>query len=265
VEIAAAPIQRGRLFVTPDLVYGHLRDFRDLPDGATPQAGSLCLVASKTLLVTGRRIPLLSVEEVRLRVEAQTVLPASPFGLITEFFRALNDIGEGRLQTATERLAAIEATVLERHAARRREEILEMRRDSFRIARDMAYKRTAMLDLARERPMLFSVEEFDRFNHQIHRYAALVEDAQEYAERCQFSLEELRAQVDEETNRNLYILTMFSVVFLPATLIASIWGMNVGGLPFSDSPSGFWAVVALIVAVFALFAIFLFRSRPRSL
>jgi len=100
--------------------------------------------------------------------------------------------------------------VLKRDGAGYREDILEMRRDSIRVARDMAYKRTAMLELARERPVLFPVEEFDRFNRQIHRYAALVEDAQEYAEHCQFLLEELRAQVEEETNRNLYILTMFS-------------------------------------------------------
>jgi hypothetical protein len=92
-----------------------------------------------------------------------------------------------------------------------------------------------MLELARERPVLFPTEEFDRFNRQIHRYAALVEDAQEYAEHCQYLVEELRAQVEEETNRNLYTLTMFSVIFLPATLIASIWGMNVGGIPFSGS------------------------------
>ena len=60
--MAAAQIQRGRLFSTPDLLYGHLRDFRDEPDAATLQAGSLCVVASKTIFVTGRRIPLLSVE-----------------------------------------------------------------------------------------------------------------------------------------------------------------------------------------------------------
>jgi hypothetical protein len=68
--MAAAPIQRGRLFNTPDLLYGHLRDFRDEPDAATLQAGSLCVVASRTLVATGRRIPLLSVEEVRRRVPA---------------------------------------------------------------------------------------------------------------------------------------------------------------------------------------------------
>jgi zinc transporter len=76
-------------------------------------------------------------------------------------------------------------------------------------------------------------------------------------------LEELRAQVEEETNRNLYILTMFSVIFLPPTLIAGIWGINVGAIPFSGSPNGFWVVGGLIIAVFALVAIVLYRFRFR--
>ena len=175
VETVAAPIQWGRLFITPDLVYGHLRDFRDELDAATLEAGSLSVGATRKLLVTGRRIPLLSVKELRRRVEAHTVLPASPCGLITEFFRTLNDIGEGLLQQASERLGAMESKVLKRDGAGHRKDILEMRRNSIRIARDMAYKRTAMLELARERPVLFPIEEFDRFNRQIHRYAALVE------------------------------------------------------------------------------------------
>jgi Mg2+ and Co2+ transporter CorA len=55
---------------------------------------------------------------------------------------------------------------------------------------------------------------------------------------------------------------MFSVIFLPATLIASIWGMNVGGIPFSSgSPNGFWVVAGLIAVVFASVAIVLFRFR----
>ena len=79
----------------------------------------------------------------------------------------------------------------------------------------MVYKRIAMLELAHDRPAPFPTDEFDSFNRQIHRYAA---------------------QVEEQTNRNLYILTMFSAIFLPATLIAGIWGMNVGGIPFKRQP-----------------------------
>ena len=190
-------------------------------------------------------------------------MPASPFGVITEFFKALNDIGEGQLQEASERLIAVGSKVLKRNGTGHREDLVEMRRESILVARDMAYKRTAMLELTRERPALIPADEFDRFNRQIHRYAALVEDAQDYAEHCQFLLEELRAQVEEETNRNLYVLTMFSLIFLPATLVAGIWGMNVGGIPFSGSPNGFWVVGELIAAVFALVAIVLFRFRFR--
>ncbi len=261
VELVAAPIQRGRLFITPDLVYGHLRDFRNEPNAVVLEAGSLSVVASRTLVVTGRHIPLLSVEEERRRVEARTVLPASPFGLITEFFKALNDIGEGQLQEASERLSAMESKVLKRNGAEHREDLLEMRGGSIRVARDMAYKRTALLELAREHPVLFPTDEFDRLKRQIHRYAALVEDAQEFAEHCEFLLEELRAQVEEETNRNLYILTMFSAIFLPATLVTGIWSMSVGGIPFSGSPNGFWVVDGLIAAVSALVVIVLFWLR----
>ena len=179
-----------------------------------------------------------SIEEVRRRVDAGTALPASPFGLITGFSKALNDIGEGLLQVASERVSAIELGVLKREGARHRDDILEIRRDSIQVARDMAYKRIAMLELAHDRPAPFPTDEFDSFNRQIHRYAA---------------------QVEEQTNRNLYILTMFSAIFLPATLIAGIWGMNVGGIPFSGSPNGFWVVGGLMAAFFAMFAIVILR------
>jgi magnesium transporter len=53
-------------------------------------------------------------------------------------------------------------------------------------------------------------------------------------------------------NDVLRILTVFSIIFLPATLIASIWGMNVG-LPGGGDPpvageAAFWAIIAAMVA-----------------
>src|SRR3954468_15638334 len=66
----------------------------------------------------------------------------------------------------------------------------------------------------------------------------------------------------EETNESviahrfndiLRILTVFSIVFLPATLIASIWGMNVGlpggGDPATSSLAVFWLVILTIILV----------------
>jgi hypothetical protein len=104
----------GRLFIKPDKIYGHLRDFRNETAAAPQQAGSLCVVAFHRFVIAGRRLPPLSIEEVRRRVDPGTALPASPFGLIIEFFK---DIGEGLLQAASERLSAIEAIVLKRDGA----------------------------------------------------------------------------------------------------------------------------------------------------
>jgi magnesium transporter len=53
-------------------------------------------------------------------------------------------------------------------------------------------------------------------------------------------------------NDVLRILTVFSIVFLPATLIASIWGMNIGlpggGEPPTSSTTVFWIIMAAMVA-----------------
>jgi magnesium transporter len=53
-------------------------------------------------------------------------------------------------------------------------------------------------------------------------------------------------------NDVLRILTVFSIVFLPATLIASIWGMNIGlpggGDPATSGHMVFWIIIAAMIA-----------------
>jgi len=61
--------------------------------------------------------------------------------------------------------------------------------------------------------------------------------------------------IAHQFNDVLRILTVFSIVFLPATLIASIWGMNVGlpggGDPPTSSTIVFWVILAAMVAFVA--------------
>ena len=51
-------------------------------------------------------------------------------------------------------------------------------------------------------------------------------------------------------NDVLRVLTAFSVVILPLTLIASTWGMNVG-VPGEGSTTAFWIIIAAMVALLA--------------
>ena len=74
---------------------------------------------------------------------------------------------------------------------------------------------------------------------------------------------EVAARLGEETNRNLYILSVVTVIFLPMTLITGIFGMNVDGLPGLQDPSAFWWVMLSMVGVPALFLLAIrWRRRP---
>jgi len=46
----------------------------------------------------------------------------------------------------------------------------------------------------------------------------------------------------------LRVLTAFSVILLPLTLIGTIWGMNVG-VPGEGSVEAFWVIIAVMVVV----------------
>lgn len=252
LEAVAEPTQRGRLFGTDTVIYGHLRDFRECPDGSELRGGALCVLMIDGLAVTGRRLPLRAVGRLRQRVADGTETLSSPFDLLTAFFSTLNDLAEKVLEVQSERLDDIRADLLRHEGNRHRETLLEMRRQAMLVERDMSYKHAALRDLMLERPKMASPDEFRPFRREVERYASVVEDAQDLAEHCQFLLDELRAQVAEASNRNLYVLSVVSTVVLPATLITGLWGINVEGLPFTHTHYGFWEVTLLIAGAIGI-------------
>jgi magnesium transporter len=70
--------------------------------------------------------------------------------------------------------------------------------------------------------------------------------------------------LSHRVNEVLRVLTAFSVIILPLTLVASIFGMNVGlpggGDPGSGVHVGFWVIVGVMVAVLGGMAAY-FRKR----
>ena len=76
-----------------------------------------------------------------------------------------------------------------------------------------------------------------------------------------------RAKVDEKMNKNIYYLTLLSGVFLPLTLVSGFFGMNTGGLPFTEDADGTLKVVIisliLEVVVFLPFIFLNFKQKIR--
>jgi magnesium transporter len=98
------------------------------------------------------------------------------------------------------------------------------------------------------------VDSHERIWDMLENYKEVVEALEETNE----------SVISHRFNDILRVLTVFSIVFLPATLIASIWGMNVGipggGDPTTSSHTVFWIILAAMVVMLAGMLAF-FRRR----
>ena len=66
--------------------------------------------------------------------------------------------------------------------------------------------------------------------------------------------------LSSKINEIMKVLTVFSVIFLPLTLIASIWGMNINGMPLTRASLDFWIILIIMLALSALMLSF-FRKK----
>ncbi len=62
-------------------------------------------------------------------------------------------------------------------------------------------------------------------------------------------------------NDVMKILTIFSVLFLPPTLVGTIFGMNAKMMPFVDHPLGFYAMLGISGISTLIFLVFIWKKR----
>ena len=55
--------------------------------------------------------------------------------------------------------------------------------------------------------------------------------------------------ISNNLNIVMKILTLITIIMTIPTIVASLWGMNVPGLPFHNNPFGFWIVLGIAVAL----------------
>lgn len=152
---------------------------------------------------------------------------------------AVVDELEGELDEAEERLeeAALQGV---------RSQIGEIRRSAIKLKRYLAPQRDTMIRAGAEWPAWINKRDRLRLRARGERIARVVEDIDELITRAGFAHDELHARFTERMNRSNVGLTIVATIFLPMGLVASMWGMNTGNLPFTEGGGGFWIVSAII-------------------
>lgn len=94
----------------------------------------------------------------------------------------------------------------------------------------------------------------------LQRTDTLHHDVQLVQDRARLLQDEIAARSANRTNRQLYVLSILTALFLPATFITGLFGINVKGLPWVEADAG--AIYVALACVFAaLLTLILLRRR----
>jgi zinc transporter len=238
--------EEGLFVVVNDLTFEH--------DSDPSEVATLCAYATRRFLITARKHPLKTADQLRsavragLRAETGIDLLAKLFGLRME---ALHEL----VEEIHEHVDDIEDQVLRGRVTEQRELLGRLRRDCARLRRSFAPERTALQKMV-GRPQTTLGDQVSGWLRSVaDELAFLSDEVIALQERAKLLQEELAARVAEDTGRKLNALTALTAVFLPMTLITGIFGMNVVGLPGtadSAAPDAFWWTMLLIVAAGAI-------------
>lgn len=104
----------------------------------------------------------------------------------------------------------------------------------------------------------FYGQEYRHYFVILHRAHRRIENTLKNAKETIEALEETNhILITVKTNEVIRVLTVFSAIFMPLTLVASVWGMNTNTLPFHNTKLDFVLIMVIMAAaLFAMLAYF---------
>ena len=139
--------------------------------------------------------------------------------------------------------------------------IFDLKRTLLALRRHQAPMREAMTTLAnRPSPYLTPATQVymrDVYDHVVRQ----VESIETYRDLLTGALEIHFSVVSNRLNEVMKALSIIATVILPATWVASIYGMNFDWMPWLHSPFGFWIAMGIMTGVSVALLMFLRRKR----
>lgn len=204
---------------------------------------TLCMTPH--FLVTARLRPVRSLDRLRQSVKSGHGFE-TPTALLCQLLRYQAEVLIDIVRTAATRVDHIEDSLLAIRVSVSRRDLGSLRRTLVRLQRLLAPEPAALFRLLSRSPEWMKGDDVQELRQAAEEFAAAIADSATLVERVKLLQEELAALVGEQTNRTLFALTVVTVLALPVNLIAGLFGMNVGGIPFADHQHGFLVVVTVL-------------------
>lgn len=160
-----------------------------------------------------------------------------------------------RLDEGTDQL---EQLVIETPLQEQRRPIMERRLQTIIFRRYITPQRDEVGHLLQATLSWLTPEDLRHLHESHNNLKRIVEDLDTIRERLQILKDELASIMGDRLNKNMYILSVFTALFLPLGFLTGLFGINLGGMPGAGSSAAFWVFLAALALIASLQAI-LFR------
>ena len=216
-------------------------------------AAEIDIFVGPDFLITLPNEPLQPVEYLfeRCRTNEETredLFSKGPGYLLYKIVDACVDASFPMLRKMGNKLEYLEDAIFEGESDKVVRDISNAKQEIINFRKIVRPQRAAFRDLERTKSRYIAEDldiYFDDINDASERVWDLLENYKEVVEALESTNESV---LSHRVNDSLRVLTAFSVIMLPLTLIASVFGMNVG-VPGESSISAFWVVIAVMVGV----------------
>lgn len=148
-------------------------------------------------------------------------------------------------------LDLLEARVLTREVDHLGQELNQIRLELLRLHRHLSPGRTLLHELLQEhgRHRLGTGDALTAIREASERIDDRLERLEGIREHCGALQEAITDLQSQQMNNALYLLSLYTALFLPMGVLTGLLGINLAGIPGEQSPWGFWVVCVLLVVL----------------
>jgi len=255
--------QRPKVDDYGDYLYIVTRFFEYDPQTLTVSSEQVSLVLGPDFVLTFQERPTGNFDPIRERLRQGRGLIRKQLAdylayalldvVVDRYFTVLEQIGDRTEQLEDELMQKATPTVLQT--------LHQLKRETLNLRRAVWPLREVISQLARNDNHFFQSATLpylrDVYDHTVH----VIESLEAIRDLIAGMLDIYLSSVSNRLNQEVRALTVVAIIFMPATLISGIFGMNFHAMPLLENPVGFYLALGFMVMIAVSLSLVFWRRR----
>jgi zinc transporter len=249
-ELESLTADETRPRITPTM-NGHMLFLRGInlnPAQSPEDMVSIRLFINKDVVITTRKRRLLSVQDILTSLNNNEG-PSSISELVCSLAQKLTSRMQTVIDELDESLDEFEEEIDEPSKKFDNQGLSQLRRQTIALKRYLKPQKEALSNMVNNHYSWLFDDDKAKLNETTNLLIRYLEELDSSIERALVIQQTITNQVSEQLNQRMYVMSVVAALFLPLGFLTGLLGVNVGGIPGTNSPYAFTAFVVFLVVL----------------